>query len=143
MSTDTAFALGVLALVAPGATRLRVRLLTLVVIDDIVALLVITTVYTEEVDVAALVLALALFCLLLALRWAPLGWRGPAAGILGVAVWVALHESGIDPLVAGLAVGLAVSAYPPARGDLERVTELARSFREQPTPELARSPSSE
>ena len=57
MSTDTAFALGVLALVAPGATRLRVRLLTLVVIDDIVALLVITTVYTEEVDVAALVLA--------------------------------------------------------------------------------------
>ena len=139
MSTDTAFALGVLALVAPGATRLRVRLLTLVVIDDIVALLVITTVYTEEVDVAALVVALALFCLLLALRWAPLAWRGPAAGILGVAVWVALHESGIDPLVAGLAVGLAVSAYPPARGDLERVTELARSFREQPTPELARS----
>jgi len=31
------------------------------------------------------------------------------------------------------------SAYPPARGDLERVTELTRSFREQPTPELARS----
>ena len=57
MSTDTAFALGVLALVAPGATRLRVRLLTLVVIDDLVALLVIATVYTEEVDVVALVVA--------------------------------------------------------------------------------------
>ena len=39
MSTDTAFALGVLALVAPGATRLRVRLLTIVVVDDLVALL--------------------------------------------------------------------------------------------------------
>ena len=52
MSTDTAFALGVLALVAPGATRLRVRLLTLVVIDDLVALLVIATVYTENVDVS-------------------------------------------------------------------------------------------
>ena len=44
MSTDTAFALGVLAVVAPGAARLRVRLLTLVVIDDLVALLVIATV---------------------------------------------------------------------------------------------------
>jgi Na+/H+ antiporter NhaA len=139
MSTDTAFALGVLALVAPRATRLRVRLLTLIVIDDLMALLVIATVYTEEVDVVALAVAAGLFCLLLALRYAPVAWRAPAAALLGVGVWVALHESGVDPLIAGLAVGLAVSAYPPARSDLERVTELTRSFREQPTPELARS----
>ena len=59
--------------------------------------------------------------------------------LLGVGLWVALHESGIDPLISGLAIGLAISAYPPSRGDLERVTELTRSFREQPTPELARS----
>jgi protein-disulfide isomerase len=38
-----------------------------------------------------------------------------------------------------LLTGLAASAYPPARGDLERVAELTRSFREQPTPALARS----
>jgi Na+/H+ antiporter NhaA len=139
MSTDTAFALGVLAVVARGATRLRVRLLTLVVIDDLVALIVIATVYTEAVDAVALAVAGGLFLLLLALRWAPEAWRWPAAALLGVGVWVALHESGVDPLLAGLAVGLAVSAYPPARTDLERVTELARSFREQPTPELARS----
>src|SRR4029078_5944910 len=55
------------------------------------------------------------------------------------AIWVALHESGIDPVVTGLAVGLITTAYPPARTDLERVTEVARSFRAQPTPELARS----
>ncbi len=139
MSTDTAFALGVLALVAPGATRLRVRLLTLVVIDDLVALLVIATVYTENVDVIALLVAFGLFGLLLALRYAPGTARAPVATLLGVGVWVALHESGIDPLIAGLAVGLAISAYPPARTDLERVTELTRSFREQPTPESARS----
>jgi Na+/H+ antiporter NhaA len=139
MSTDTAFALGVLALVAPGATRLRVRFLTIVVVDDIVALLVIATVYTKEVEVAALAVAAGLFGLLLALRWAPVAWRAAAAALLGVGLWVALHESGIDPLLAGLAVGLAVSAYPPARPELERVTELVRSFREQPTPELARS----
>jgi Na+/H+ antiporter NhaA len=139
MSTDTAFALGVLALVAPRATRLRVRLLTVIVIDDLVALLVIATVYTEEIDVVALAVAAGLFVLLLALRYAPAAWRPPTAALLGVGVWVALHESGVDPLIAGLAVGLAVSAYPPARTDLERVTELTRSFREQPTPELARS----
>jgi Na+/H+ antiporter NhaA len=139
MSTDTAFALGVVALVARGATRLRVRLLTLTVIDDLVALLVIATVYTETVDAVALAVAGGLFLALLALRYAPVSWRPPAAGLLGVGVWVALHESGVDPLLAGLAVGLAVSAYSPARTDLERVTELARSFREQPTPELARS----
>jgi Na+/H+ antiporter NhaA len=139
MSTDTAFALGVLALVARGATRLRVRLLTLAVIDDLVALFVIATVYTEEISVVPLAVAVGLFGALLALRYAPGAWRMQAAAVLGVAVWVALHLSGIDPVVAGLAVGLVTSAYPPARTDLERVTELTRSFREQPTPELARS----
>jgi Na+/H+ antiporter NhaA len=139
MSTDTAFALGVLALVARGATRLRVRLLTLAVIDDLVALLVIATVYTEEVSVVPLVVALGLFGALVGLRYAPVPWRLQAAVLLGVALWIALHLSGVDPVIAGLAAGLATSAYPPARTDLERVTELTRSFREQPTPELARS----
>jgi Na+/H+ antiporter NhaA len=139
MSTDTALALGVLALVARRATRLRVRLLTLAVIDDLVALLVIATVYTEEVSVVPLAVAVGLFGTLLALRYAPVAWRMQAAVVLGVGVWVALHLSGIDPVIAGLAVGLVTSAYPPARTDLERVTELTRSFREQPTPELARS----
>jgi Na+/H+ antiporter NhaA len=139
MSTDTAFALGVLTLVAPGATRLRVRLLTIVVIDDLVALLVIATVYTDAVDLLPLAIAIGFFGAKLALRFAPAEWRVPAALAVGVGMWIALYESGIDPLIAGLAVGLATSAYPPARTDLERVTELTRSFREQPTPELARS----
>jgi Na+/H+ antiporter NhaA len=139
MSTDTAFALGVLALVARGAARLRVRLLTIVVIDDLVALLVIATVYTENVELVPLALAAVFFVALIALRYVPAEWRLPAVAIIGAAVWVALFESGVDPVIAGLAIGLVTSAYPPARSDLERVTELARSFREQPTPELARS----
>jgi Na+/H+ antiporter NhaA len=139
MSTDTAFALGVLALVAPHATRLRVRLLTLVVIDDLVALIVIATVYTEQVELVPLLVAFGLLAVLLGLRFVPFAWRLQAAAVLGVAVWVALHESGVDPVVTGLVVGLATTAYAPARGDLERATEQTRSFREQPTPELARS----
>jgi Na+/H+ antiporter NhaA len=139
ISTDTAFALGVLALVAPGGTRLRVRLLTLAVVDDLAALVVIATVYTEHVDLAALAVAAALLAAIIALRAAPPTWRRPAVLLAGAGVWVALHESGIDPLLAGLAIGLVTTAYQPARSDLEQVTELARAFREQPTPALARS----
>ena len=73
------------------------------------------------------------------MRYLPVEWRTPPAVLLALALWVALHESGIDPLISGLAIGLAISAYPPGRSELERVTELTRSFREQPTPELARS----
>jgi Na+/H+ antiporter NhaA len=139
MSTDTALALGVLALLAPRATRLRLRLLTLAVVDDLVALVIIATVYSEHVEMLPLLLAVGFFALLVALRWVPFAWRTEAAVVLGVALWVALFESGIDPLVAGLAIGLVTTAYQPARDDLERATELTRSFREQPTPELARS----
>jgi Na+/H+ antiporter NhaA len=139
MSTDTAFALGAVALLTPrAATRLRVFLLTLAVVDDLGALVVIATVYTTHVSVPALVVALALFGVLLALRYAP-QWRRPVSGAVAVGVWVAMFKSGIDPVISGLAIGLATSAYTPAREDLERATDLARSFREQPTPELARS----
>jgi Na+/H+ antiporter NhaA len=139
ISTDTAFALGVLAVTAPGATRLRLRVLTIAVIDDLAALIVIATVYTEHVSLLPLVIAFGLFALLIALRFAPVEWRAPVAVAVGIALWIALYESGIDPLVAGLAAGLVTTAYPPSREELERVTELTRSFREQPTPELARS----
>jgi Na+/H+ antiporter NhaA len=139
MSTDTALALGALALLAPRGTRLRLRLLTLAVVDDLVALLVIAIVYTDHVSMLPLLLSIGFFLLLLTLRWVPFAWRTQAAIVLGVALWVALFESGIDPLVAGLAIGLVTTAYQPARSDLERATELTRSFREQPTPELARS----
>ena len=139
MSTDTALALGALALLTPrAATRLRVFLLTLAVVDDLCALLVIATVYTRHVSLTALAVAIALFGVLLALRYAP-AWRRPVSVAVGVALWVAMFKSGIDPVITGLAIGLVTSAYPPSREDLERATSLTRSFREQPTPELARS----
>jgi len=137
MSTDTALALGVLGLVAPGGTRLRLRLLTLAVVDDLIALLVIAVVYSDELSFLPMLLALGFFLLMAALRYVQASWRRQASVVLGIALWVALYESGIDPVVAGLAIGLVTSAFRPAREELERVTELARSFREQPTPELA------
>ncbi len=139
MSTDTAFALGALALLTPrAATRIRVFLLTLAVVDDLTALLIIATVYTSQVSVLALSIALVLFIALIGLRYLPIA-RSPVSIVVAIGLWVALFESGVDPVISGLAVGLVTSAYPPSRGDLERATELTRSFREQPTPELARS----
>jgi Na+/H+ antiporter NhaA len=139
ISTDTAFALGVMALVGSRfPARLRVFLLTITVLDDFVALAVIVLVYSESIDLLPLAVAAAIFAViatLVALRVR----GGPMYFLLGVAAWVPLYESGIDPIVLGLASGLLAWAYPVDRGELESATDLFRRFREQPTPELART----
>ncbi|MGH3546736.1 MAG: Na+/H+ antiporter NhaA, partial [Pseudonocardiaceae bacterium] len=141
MSTDTAFALGLLALVGRRLPdSVRAFLLTVVVVDDVVALAVIATVYSGHVALRPLVVALAIFGVLLAVRAGRIR-NGLIYALLGVAAWVALFSSGVDPVAVGLVIGLLTFAYPPARDDLERATGLFRLFREQPTPELARSAS--
>ena len=138
MSTDTALALGVLAILGKNVPdRARVFLLTVFVVDDLAALLVIALVYSETIVVMPLVLAVGAFVLMhVALRF-HLRQRWLFA-LLGLVIWSALLASGIDPVVAGLAVGLSASAYSPNRGDLEEATGLVRRFREEPTPEFAR-----
>ena len=139
MSTDTALALGMLALVGrrlPG--RLRAFLLTVTVVDDIVALLVIGTVYTDQVEVVPLLIGagfLALVPVAIRLRVR----AGPIYFALATAAWVAILDSGVDPIVTGLAMGLLAYASPPGRDVLEEASDRFRMFREQPTPELARS----
>jgi len=138
MSTDTAFALGLLALVGPRfPDRLRAFILTVVVVDDIVALVVIATVYTKTLHIVPLLAAVAFLGGVLVSR--SLGVRaGFACAVLGVAAWVSLLKSGVEPVVIGLAMGLLAYAYPTTRSSLERATERFREFREQPTAELAR-----
>jgi protein-disulfide isomerase len=113
-------------------------MLTVVVVDDIVALLVIATVYAGSVSGVYLGVGLGLLAVVHALARA-----GVRAGlvylVLGVGAWLAMTKSGIDPVVVGLAMGLMVYASPATRMDLERATDLFRLFREQPTPELART----
>jgi Na+/H+ antiporter NhaA len=139
MSTDTAFALGLLALVGPRfPDRLRAFMLTVVVVDDIVALVVIATVYTETLHVVPLLVAIAFFGALVVARALSIQ-SGPVWAVLGAAAWVALLKSGVDPVVVGLATGLLAFAYPAPRSSLERATERFREFREQPTADLARA----
>lgn len=139
MATDTAFALGVLAVAGRRASpRLRAWILTVVIADDIGVLLVIALVYTETVSLPALSAAALLLGTFVVVR--RLGIGGPPLyTLLAVAIWVATTKSGVHATLAGVVVGLAVSARPPERQDLEQVSEVARLFREQPTPELARA----
>jgi Na+/H+ antiporter NhaA len=139
MSTDTAFALGLLALVGPRfPDRLRAFMLTVVVVDDVVALVVIATVYSGSISTVPLVVAALFYGAVLVLR--SFRFRvGLVYFVLGVGAWVALLESGIEPVVIGLAMGILPFAYPAERSNLERATERFREFREQPTAELARS----
>jgi len=139
MSTDTALALGLLALFGREVPdRMRVFVLTVFVVDDLGALLVIAFVYSDKITIMPLVVAVAAFVVMFVavrLRFQ----RRSVFVVLGIVVWGALRASGVDPVVAGLAIGLAAPAYSPGRSDLEDATGLVRQFREQPTPELART----
>jgi Na+/H+ antiporter NhaA len=141
MSTDTAFALGVLAVVGPRfSNRLRAFVVTVAVVDDLLALGVIAFAYTHNLRAVPLLVAMALFSIFFVLRAFEVH-RGAAYALVAVASWVAMRASGVDPVIIGLAMGLMTYAYPASREDLERASSLFRDFREQPTPELAHTAS--
>jgi Na+/H+ antiporter NhaA len=139
MSTDTALALGLLALLGKGVPdAVRVFLLTVFVVDDLVALLVIAVVYSEDIELMPLLIAFAAFGVWLLLRTFDVR-RSFFYAVVGIVLWAAMLASGVDPVVAGLAMGLTAVAYTPGRETLEAASGLFKLFREQPTAELART----
>jgi Na+/H+ antiporter NhaA len=138
MSTDTAFALGMLALVGQGVPdRVRTYLLTFSIVDDVAGIVIIALAYSGHLNLVALVIGLAILGVVVLARSRGIR-NGAAYLLLGVAAWVAFFKSGIDPVVVGLVMGVLALAYTASRGDLEQASESFRLFREQPTPELAR-----
>jgi NhaA family Na+:H+ antiporter len=110
VSTDTAFALGIFALLgARIAPPLRVLLLAIAIIDDIVAIIIIAIFYSSGLQVGGVVLALLGIAVILALQWFGvrhvLGYAVPA-----MAVWAGCWWAGIHPTVAGILVGLLTPA---------------------------------
>ncbi|MET9127106.1 Na+/H+ antiporter NhaA [Streptomyces sp. NPDC004528] len=139
MATDTPFALGTLALLGKRLPEaLRTFLLTMAIVNDVVALAVIALAYSSHLSWLPLLIAAAFFAALLGLRRAGVRHGVPYV-VLAVGMWVALLESGIDPVATGLVVAMITFAYPASRTDLERTSGLFRLFREQPTPEFERS----
>jgi len=124
MATDIAFVVGFLSLLGPRVPLgLKILLLTLAIVDDIGAILVIAIAYTEETSVAFLILGFAGFGLVHLL--ARIGVRSIFVYVVvGAAIWFALYKSGIHPTVAGVILGLLTPATPWfAEHSLIRVAE--------------------
>jgi NhaA family Na+:H+ antiporter len=106
MATDIAFALAILAVVAPGLpAALRAFLLTLAIVDDLGSILVIATVFTDQVALGWLAGAAAVAVLWWLLQRRQVrGWFLYVP--LGLVCWWCVHESGVHATVAGVALGL-------------------------------------
>ena len=112
MATDIAFVVGCLALVGGRIpASLRVFVLALAIMDDIGAILVIALGYSHGFQPVPFALALAGVGIVALMRW--LGVRRvPVYWAAGVLIWAGMHESGIHPTIAGVALGLLTPARP-------------------------------
>ncbi|MFE2647620.1 Na+/H+ antiporter NhaA [Streptomyces nigra] len=114
MATDIAFALAVLAVISTHLpTALRAFLLTLAVVDDLGAILIIALFFTADLNYGALAGALAglaVFHVLQRQRQRVKGWWWYVP--LGVAIWALLYNGGIHATVAGVAMGLLLRTVP-------------------------------
>ena len=125
MATDIAFAVGVLGLLGrriPSAARLF--LLTLAIVDDIGAILVIAVFYTDDLALTWLALALALLAVMVGMRMLRI-WMTWAYVVVGAMAWLALLESGVHATLAGVAIGLLTPATPLLH------ESVARSYAQQ------------
>ncbi|RFU40395.1 Na+/H+ antiporter NhaA [Actinomadura logoneensis] len=139
MASDTAFVLGLLAVIgARCPDPLRAFLLTLAVVDDMGAISVVALFYTEDLSVWPLLVAVGLFALIVAVRWLRVG-RGPVYLLLGVLVWGAVLRSGVHPTIAGIVLGALVNVYAPPDTERLRAGELVQALQRDPSPQLARA----
>ncbi|WP_078900516.1 Na+/H+ antiporter NhaA [Streptomyces sp. SBT349] len=131
MATDIAFALGVLAVVGrhlPSA--LRVFLLTLAVVDDLIAILVIAVFFTSDLNLWALLGALAGLVLFAVLHRAGVhGWYVYVP--LALVIWGLMYNSGVHATVAGVAMGMLLRSLPgpfEKESPAERVGHLVHPY---------------
>ena len=112
MATDIAFAVGVVSLLGDRVGRpLKVFLLSLAIVDDIGAILVIAIFYTSSLSVSWSIAALVILAAILILKFLKI-WYIPIYILLGFAFWLATFESGIHATIAGVLLGLIAPAKP-------------------------------
>ncbi|MGZ8747317.1 MAG: Na+/H+ antiporter NhaA [Mycobacterium sp.] len=139
ISTDTAFLVGALAIIKPKFPgRLRIFLLTLAVVDDVGALIVIAAFYSDAIRVGPLAVSALLLIAIALVRFLPAA-RGPAYAVLGFVLWVALYMAGIHPTLAGVALALLIPVFAPERRQVEDAVEVIRAFRQSPNSRYARA----
>lgn len=132
MATDIAFAVGVVALIGPRVpASLKLFLLTLAIVDDIGAIVVIAVFYAGDVDPEFLLAAAGLIGVMLVLRRVGVVWLAPYV-LLGSAVWLATQASGVHATVAGVVLGLLAPAQPLIAGAVAR--QWAGDLSDEPGP---------
>ncbi|SDG78459.1 Na+/H+ antiporter NhaA [Microbacterium pygmaeum] len=128
-ATDIAFALAVLAIFGRGLpVALRVFLLTLAVVDDLLAIVIIAVFYSEGVNVWMLLgsfAAVALFAV--AVRARKMRWWFLIP--LALIAWTLMHSSGVHATIAGVLLGFSVSARPIRGEPTSRTTQLEHTVR--------------
>jgi NhaA family Na+:H+ antiporter len=110
MATDIAFAIGVVAVLGSRVpASLKLFLLTLAIVDDIGAIMVIAIFYATDVQPAFLMTALVLLAVMVGLHRAGIVWMPPYV-VLGIGVWLATQASGVHATIAGVVLGLLAPA---------------------------------
>ena len=112
MATDTAFAVGILALLGSRIPRSAFVFLTaLAIIDDLGAILVIALFYSESISIVSLSAAFIFFSLLLLCNL--LGLRNPIIYlVVGILLWISMLGSGVHATIAGILIALTIPARP-------------------------------
>jgi Na+:H+ antiporter, NhaA family len=133
MATDIAFAVGILVLLAWRIPKnLIVFLTALAIADDLGAVLVIAMFYTKDLDLGSLLVAGALFGLLIIFNRG--GIRNPLPyAFTGVLMWLALHDSGVHATLAGILLASAIPARPAHASSAMRRFAPTAATRTRPT----------
>jgi NhaA family Na+:H+ antiporter len=114
ITTDTAFAVALLVLLGDRVPiDLRVFLTAVVIADDLVAIAVVAFFYSEDLHFIWLGIAIALGGLLYVLNRSRV-YRALPYAVVGLALWFALHESGVHATLAGVVLATAIPTRPPA-----------------------------
>ena len=137
-ATDIAFALAVLAVIGSHLpSAMRSFLLTLAVVDDLIAITIIAVFYTADLEVVPLLLALVPLGLFAALTQRRITYWWLLLP-LAFATWTLVHSSGVHATVAGVLLGLVVPVKPrasvPAVSNLGRETDVAHRFEHRMRP---------
>ena len=137
MATDIAFAIGALALLGNRIPKnLLTFLIALAIVDDLGAVMVIALFYTETINITALIIAASVMLALIALNLGGIRRSSPYI-ILGIALWIAMLQSGVHATIAGIILAFTIPMQPKYNPKRflsqinEMVIQIKRSYQEE------------
>ena len=116
MSTDTAFALGVLLFFGKRIPQiLKIFLVTLAVFDDLGAILIIAILYTHEINTLWLYVSIFIICILIYINYKDTKYISSYI-FLGILLWIAVYNTGVHSTIAGVILALCI----PGRSNIRK-----------------------